>query len=83
VRNPTIRKPELLLLHALPLDGTMWANQMGLLPGATYAPTLYPFGDCIEDWAAKALALAKGNGLNCRRQFRWRVLRIGDCCSGS
>jgi pimeloyl-ACP methyl ester carboxylesterase len=56
-------RPELLLLHALPLDGTMWARQMDLLPGATYAPTLYSFGSCIEDWAAKALALTKGNRL--------------------
>lgn len=50
---------ELLLLHALPLDGTMWAEQMELLPGATYAPTLYSFGDRIESWAEKALALTK------------------------
>lgn len=56
-------KPELLLLHALPLDGTMWAKQMRLLPDATYAPTLYSFGDRIEAWAAGALALAKGNRL--------------------
>lgn len=44
---------ELLLLHALPLDGTMWAEQMELLPGTTYAPTLYPFGDQIEVWRKK------------------------------
>jgi hypothetical protein len=25
---------------ALPLDGSMWARQMDLLPGATQAPTL-------------------------------------------
>ncbi|UXN58764.1 alpha/beta fold hydrolase [Phyllobacterium zundukense] len=67
------KTPELLLLHALPLDGTMWANQMGLLPDATYAPTLYPFGDCIEDWAAKALALAKGN----------RLIVVGSSVGGS
>lgn len=34
-------KPELLPLNALPLDGAMWARQMQLLPGATYAPTIY------------------------------------------
>lgn len=54
---------ELLLLHALPLDGTMWAGQMGLLPGATYAPTLYSFGDRIESWAEKALALTTAKRL--------------------
>ena len=60
----TIRdKPELLLLHALPLDGSMWAEQEQLLPGFTYAPTLYPFGDSIQAWAAAALNLAKGNRL--------------------
>jgi pimeloyl-ACP methyl ester carboxylesterase len=46
---------ELLFLHALPLDGSMWAAQQRLLPGSTYAPTLYPFGDNIEGWAAAAL----------------------------
>lgn len=45
----------LLFLHALPLDGSMWAGQRDVLPGATYAPTLYPFGDSIEAWARGAL----------------------------
>jgi len=54
---------ELILLHALPLDGTMWAEQMQLLPGATHAPTLYSFGDRIESWAEKALALTKSKRL--------------------
>jgi len=52
---------ELLLLHALPLDGSMWAAQLDLLPGVTYAPTLYGFGDRVEDWAAEALKLPKGD----------------------
>lgn len=54
---------EFLLLHALPLDGSMWARQMDLLPGATHAPTLYRFGDNIEAWAAEALKLAQGDRL--------------------
>ena len=54
---------ELLLLHVLPLDGSMWASQLDLLPGATYAPTLYGFGDRVEDWASEALSLPKGNQL--------------------
>lgn len=52
---------ELLLLHALPLDGSMWDAQLGLLPGATYAPTLYRYGHRVEDWADEALKLASGN----------------------
>ena len=48
-------KTGMLLLHALPLDGSMWAKQMNLLPGSTYAPTLYGFGGSIEEWAAEAL----------------------------
>lgn len=53
----------MLLLHALPLDGSMWARQMNLLPGATYAPDLYDFGDDLESWAQRALQLCKQNRL--------------------
>lgn len=56
-------KLELLFLHALPLDGTMWVGQMHLLPRSTFAPTLYPLGDSIEAWAAAALKLVKGDRL--------------------
>lgn len=65
-RNPDIDKNpglELFFLHALPLDGSMWAEQMQLLPGACYAPTLYPFGDSIGDWAAGCLDLTSGDRL--------------------
>ena len=48
----------ILLLHALPLDGAMWKNQMHLFPDATYAPNLYDFGDRLEDWAGEVLQLA-------------------------
>ena len=54
---------ELLFLHALPLDGTMWAGQMHLLPRSTFAPTLYAWGDGVEAWAAAALNLVKGDRL--------------------
>jgi pimeloyl-ACP methyl ester carboxylesterase len=57
------KRLELLLLHALPLDGSMWSAQKQLLPGSTYTPTLYPFGDSIEAWAAAALNMAKGDRL--------------------
>jgi len=59
----TKQRFELLFLHALPLDGSMWAAQKQLLPGLTYTPTLYPFGDSIEAWAAAALSMAKGDRL--------------------
>lgn len=54
---------ELLLLHALPLDGSMWGAQLDLLQEATYAPTLYRLGDSVRDWAAEALRQPKGNKL--------------------
>lgn len=54
---------ELLFLHALPLDGNMWANQMGLLPNSTIAPTLYTLGDSVEEWAAEALQLSTSDRL--------------------
>ena len=41
-----------------PLDGTMWANEMQLLPDAALAPTLYPFGESITDWAQAVLDLS-------------------------
>jgi pimeloyl-ACP methyl ester carboxylesterase len=47
----------LVFLHALPFDGTMWANEMELLPGKTIAPTLYAFGESIENWAQAVLEL--------------------------
>jgi pimeloyl-ACP methyl ester carboxylesterase len=57
------KKLGLLFLHALPLDGSMWTAQRHLLPDSSYAPTLYPFGDSIEAWAAAALSAAKGDRL--------------------
>jgi pimeloyl-ACP methyl ester carboxylesterase len=57
------KKLELLFLHALPLDGSMWAAQQQLLPDSSHTPTLYPFGDNIEAWAAAALGVAKGDRL--------------------
>ncbi|MDR6951043.1 pimeloyl-[acyl-carrier protein] methyl ester esterase [Ancylobacter sp. 3268] len=54
---------ELVLLHALPLDASMWAGQRHLLPGATFAPTLYPLGDRMADWASAILKSVKGRRL--------------------
>ena len=63
----------LLLLHALPLDGSMWAEQRDLLPGATSVPTLYGFGDRIEDWAKQALKTIEAD----------RLLVVGCSVGGS
>jgi pimeloyl-ACP methyl ester carboxylesterase len=64
---------ELLLLHALPLDGSMWAAQADLLPGRTFAPMLYGFGESIEGWAAEVLKLVTGD----------RVVVVGCSVGGS
>ncbi len=64
---------ELLFLHALPLDGTMWDGQRDLLPGATHAPTLYGLGDSVEEWAKGALKLVTGD----------RVIVVGCSIGGS
>ncbi|WP_275783787.1 alpha/beta fold hydrolase [Pararhizobium gei] len=54
---------EVLFLHALPLDSSMWDRQRDLLPSATYAPTLYPFGESMEEWADAALKPMKSDRL--------------------
>ena len=48
----------LVLLHALPLDGTMWTGATEFPVDATIAPTLYPLGASLEEWAAGVLDLA-------------------------
>lgn len=65
--------PELLLLHALPMDSSMWQAQMGILSGATFSPTLYGFGDRLEAWAKEALKFAKGD----------RIVVVGCSVGGS
>lgn len=51
----------LVLLHALPLDGTMWTDDMHLEFDCVIAPTLYELGDSLEEWAGAVLDLA-GSG---------------------
>jgi pimeloyl-ACP methyl ester carboxylesterase len=53
--NPKQDELGVLFLHALPLDGTMWADFMDLIPGGCFAPALYEYGDSIENWASMAL----------------------------
>ena len=36
----------------------MWAAQMDLLPRSSYAPTLYGYGNTIEEWGSEALKRA-------------------------
>jgi len=45
----------LLFLHALPLDGSMWAGQSNLPVQSTYMPTLYTLGESTQAWAASVL----------------------------
>ncbi|MEH6548072.1 MAG: alpha/beta hydrolase [Sneathiella sp.] len=62
----------LLLLHALPFDGSMWGGFADLLPGATYTPTLYDYGSSIEDWAVASLS-----------QVRQKNLIVVGCSAGA
>lgn len=63
----------LVLLHALPLDGSMWAAHLDLLPGSTYAPTLYGFGNSLEAWAGEVL----------RRTTPEKLIVVGCSVGGS
>lgn len=47
----------LLLLHALPLDASMWAGVDRPRSASTIAPTLYGHGDSMEAWAHAILDL--------------------------
>jgi pimeloyl-ACP methyl ester carboxylesterase len=51
----------LVLLHALPLDRSMWTNETYLEFDCVIAPTLYGLGDSLEEWASAVLDLA-GSG---------------------
>lgn len=52
---------KLLLLHPLPLDGSIFSDDLRALGDTCVAPTLYGAGDDITDWAAAALD-AVGDG---------------------
>lgn len=54
---------KLVLLHALPFDGRMWADQRDLLPGSTIAPDLYGLGESIEEWAPAIVDRTDGEEL--------------------
>lgn len=63
----------LVLLHALPFDGTMWHHQRNLLPGRTHAPNLYDLGNTITDWASAVLDSVRGE----------RLIVVGNSVGGS
>jgi pimeloyl-ACP methyl ester carboxylesterase len=64
---------ELVLLHALPLDGSMWRRQARLIPGGTHAPTLYGLGETLSEWAAAVLDQVHGD----------RLIVVGNSVGGS
>jgi pimeloyl-ACP methyl ester carboxylesterase len=47
-----------VLLHPLPVDGSVWADEMRALGPSVVAPTLYDLGDSIESWARAVLGSA-------------------------
>lgn len=64
---------ELVLLHALPFDGSMWEEQSNLLPGHTHAPTMYGLGETLPQWASKILGSLGGD----------RLIAVGNSVGGS
>src|SRR4051812_50085289 len=53
----------LLLLHPLPLDGSIWPTALWSLADGVTAPTLYSVGDSLAGWAAAALDMAGSDDL--------------------
>ena len=47
----------LVLLHPLPLDGTVWSEEIRSLAPNVVAPNLYGLGSSMEEWAAGVLAM--------------------------
>jgi pimeloyl-ACP methyl ester carboxylesterase len=52
---------KLVLLHPLPLDATIWPDNVTGLADECISPNLYELGDDIRDWARAVLDLA-GDG---------------------
>jgi len=52
-----------VLLHALPLDGSMWSTEVRGLAAPTVTPDLYALGDSIEAWAVGVLDLVPSGPL--------------------
>ncbi|MBW3640701.1 MAG: alpha/beta hydrolase [Actinobacteria bacterium] len=54
----TVRRVKVVLLHALPLDATMWHEVAEGLQYEVVAPDLYQLGPTLQDWASGVLDLA-------------------------
>lgn len=78
----------LIFLHAFPLDGRMWNDQLGLFPGTSRAPALYRLGDSMEAWASGVLAVAGDSplivvGSSMGASCALEMARLaGDCIAG-
>jgi pimeloyl-[acyl-carrier protein] methyl ester esterase len=64
---------KLLLLHPLPLDGSIFSAELGALADDWAAPTLYDAGDDVARWAEAALD-AVGDG---------PIMVVGNSIGGS
>ena len=64
---------KLLLLHPLPLDGSIFSDDLRALGDECVAPTLYEAGDDLVDWERAALD-AVGDG---------PVVVVGNSIGGS
>lgn len=51
----TVGAVNLVLLHPLPFDGSVWPEELNEFADRVVAPTLYPYGDNIQDWARGVL----------------------------
>jgi len=49
---------KLVLLHPLPLDGSVWPDQVTTLAEECVVPNLYSLGDNIQGWARAVIDLA-------------------------
>ena len=49
------RRMKVVLLHALPFDGSMWDDTIGVLAAEAVAPYLFDLGESIEEWASAVL----------------------------
>ncbi len=62
-KNEAMTSPQIVFLHALPLDGRMWAAQIERYEGRAIAPTLYLFGSSLRDWSSGVLDAAHDGSL--------------------
>jgi hypothetical protein len=61
----------------------MWRTERDLLPGETLAPSLYEFGETLEEWGRGVLALVGDDPLVVVGRSVRRLLRAGGGSSGT